>query len=96
MVIRRIAPLSLAKMLASLYACLGLLVGAALSSFALLGVALAANAPRLPRFFGLLVGAGAVIALPLFYGLLGFVVGGLVAVLYNGLAGVLGGIEIET
>lgn len=41
-------------------------------------------------------GVGAVIALPIFYGILGIVMGALSAALYNLFAGIFGGIDIET
>jgi hypothetical protein len=43
----------------------------------------------------MLFGAGAVIALPLFYGALGFVTTFLAALLYNAVAGMVGGVELE-
>jgi hypothetical protein len=42
-----------------------------------------------------LFGVGAVILLPLFYGLMGFLMGMLTAALYNLIAGWLGGVELE-
>ena len=44
---------------------------------------------------GGLVGIGAIIALPIFYGLLGFVVFAIGAWLYNLAAGFVGGIRID-
>jgi hypothetical protein len=41
-------------------------------------------------------GAGAIILLPLFYGMLGMVMGAIGAALYNLFAGMFGGIELET
>jgi hypothetical protein len=44
---------------------------------------------------GVFLGAGAVVALPIFYGVLGFVFGALGAAIYNLAARLVGGIEIE-
>jgi hypothetical protein len=41
-------------------------------------------------------GVGAIIFLPLFYGVLGLIGGALGAALYNLFAGLFGGIELET
>jgi hypothetical protein len=43
----------------------------------------------------LLFGAGSVIFLPIFYGILGFVLGLITALLYNLVARLVGGIQIE-
>lgn len=93
MVIRRIGPLSLAKISGVLYGLMGLLFGALLSLFSLVGTAFTQNneAP----FVGMLFGVGAIIALPLFYGILGFVMALIGAALYNLVAGFVGGMELE-
>lgn len=44
---------------------------------------------------GLLFGAGAIVVLPIFYGVLGFVFAGIGAAIYNLVAGWVGGIEID-
>lgn len=44
---------------------------------------------------GLFFGVGAVIFLPLFYGVLGFVAGLISAFAYNVIAGAFGGLELE-
>ena len=98
--LKRISPLSAAKMLGALYACLGLLI---LPFFTLGGLAgafashanhtqnLPGSAPALMGGFMLIIGLCA----PLFYGALGFIGGLLMAALYNLFAGWIGGIEIE-
>lgn len=97
MIVKRIQPLSLAKVMAVVYGGLGLIVGALFSFFAIVGSAFAQaleqGAP--PAFFGLIFGAGAIVVLPLFYGLLGFVGGFIVSGLYNLSVRFTGGLELE-
>jgi hypothetical protein len=99
MVIRRVGPLSAAKIAGTLYFAMGLIFGAIVSLIAIMGSIAGMAGPEGASgpgaFFGLLFGAGAVIALPLFYGALGFVSTFLMALLYNAVAGMVGGIEIE-
>ena len=45
---------------------------------------------------GALFGAAAIIALPIFYGILGFISSLIGAALYNLVAGWVGGVEIDT
>ena len=95
MVIRRVSPISLAKVVGLLYAILGLLIGAFMSLiFTVIGSAAPSEMHTAP-FVGMMFGAGAIVVLPLFYGVLGFIGAGLAALVYNGLAGMIGGIEIE-
>ena len=58
-----------------------------------------ANAPKRPGSEDLLLsvffGAGAVIALPNFYGIMGFVGGIIMAAIYNFVAGIVGGLELD-
>jgi hypothetical protein len=98
MVIRRVGPLSAAKIAGALYFMMGLIFGAIVSLIAIVG-GLAGMASQQggggEALFGMLFGAGAVIALPLFYGALGFVTTFLAALLYNAVAGMVGGVELE-
>jgi hypothetical protein len=94
--INRIGVLSLAKMLAIVYAFLGLLFGGIVSLFALLGAAVGGASGRdSGGVAGMLFGIGAVIILPVFYGCLGFIGGLITAPIYNLAAKVVGGLEIE-
>lgn len=88
MKIRRITPLSLAKIIGTIHAVVGLTLGLFLFlvSFVMPGGG--------PRFF--VSGAAAPILLPIFYGLAGFAMGFIISVLYNFAAAYMGGIEIET
>jgi hypothetical protein len=99
MVIRRVAPVSCAKIAAVLYAVGGLLVGGLFSLVALAGgfatSAFAADPSRrgLGSFFGF--GALSIVLFPILYGALGFVGALIGAWLYNAAAGIVGGIRID-
>ena len=97
MVIRRIAPLSAAKIGGILGAAVGLLAGLMMFLFSSLG-GLAAAARQsgdagAAWIFGL--GAGAIIALPIFYGVFGFIGGAIQAFIYNLAARFVGGLVVE-
>jgi len=93
MTIKRIVPLSLAKIAGTLYAIMGLIVGCIVSLIAVAG----GFSSDESGFAGLgaMVGAGAIVILPIFYGALGFVATLIGAWIYNVLAGVVGGIELD-
>lgn len=99
MVIRKVGVLSLGKMMGALYALLGLIVGGCIALVSLLGAGFAAAASssdeQMPAAFGAFLGAGAVILFPLFYGVLGFIGGLITALIYNLVAGAVGGLELE-
>jgi hypothetical protein len=97
MVVKRIGVGSLAKILAALYAAAGLIIGAiiALVSLVTAGATLAGSDQAMPRAFGALFGVGAVIFLPLLYGCIGAIAGAIGALVYNLVAGMVGGVELE-
>ena len=89
MQIKRIGPRSLGKLLGFMYAVIGLIIGAVISIFALMEGD--ADTGRIHAF-----GIAAIVALPIFYGLIGLVGGYVSAWIYNFIAKRVGGIEIET
>lgn len=96
MLVKRLGVFSVAKVSGILYAVMGLIFGVIMSMVSLvIGSAFQGleNAPS--AAFGVLFGAGAVILLPIFYGLMGFVGGALMSWLYNIVAQYAGGIEVE-
>ena len=95
MVIRRVDPLSVGKIAAVLQALMGLLFGAILLLIRMAGATFAGEAGEGGPFVGLLFGAGAIVVLPIFYGVLGFIFAVIGAALYNVLAGIVGGVRIE-
>lgn len=92
MVVRRVGPLSFAKVTGLLYALLGLIFGACISLFSLVGSSMGSKGSGA---MGMLFGVGAVIILPIFYGILGFVMSLISAALYNLVAGWVGGVELD-
>jgi hypothetical protein len=96
MVLKRIGVLSAGKILALLYACIGFIVGSFVALFATLGLLATLAEKGLPGpFVAAFLGLGAIIALPIFYGVLGFLIGVVGSAIYNGLAKLVGGIELD-
>jgi hypothetical protein len=93
MVINRVQPLSVAKIAATLYAAMGLLIGIGISLFATFG--LFANAPSQPGPFGMIFGTAAIIIMPIMYACFGFIGSLIAALLYNLVAAAVGGIELD-
>jgi hypothetical protein len=90
MVINRVGPLSAAKVVGLLYAILGLAVGAIVSLVSALG-----GFSRGRGDVGPLFGAAAVVFFPVAYGILGFLMTLIITWLYNGLARLVGGVEVD-
>ena len=92
--IRKIDPLSTGKILGLIYALIALVVGLFLTMIAVFGVAAGGGGGN-SVVGGLITGVGAVLLLPLFNGLMGFVGGAIAALLYNLVASMAGGIVFE-
>lgn len=95
-VIREIGVVSMGKIAGIIYACIGLLAGVIVAMVSVLGgfAGLADEGGAAAGFIALFLGAGAVFVLPIFYGVLGALVGMFVAVIYNVAARLVGGLEI--
>ena len=93
MVIKRIGPMSCARIAGTLNAAIGLLIGLVVALFALAGAGVGTGSQS--AVLGSALGLGAVVLLPILYGGLGFVVTLIGAWLYNVVAGLVGGIEID-
>ena len=93
MVITRIGPLSCAKITGTLYAVMGLVIGCVVTLVALAGGFGPDSADA--GVMGAIVGVGAIIILPFVYGGIGFVATLIAVWLYNLLAGLVGGIEMD-
>ena len=90
--LRSIGPASAMKICGILYAIIGLIIGAILSLVAVLG---AASGSSELGAFGALIGVGAIIAAPIFYGIAGAIGGAIAALIYNVCAKIVGGLEVE-
>jgi hypothetical protein len=99
MVIRRFGVWSVARLYGAMLAAMGLFFGACVALAATVGGMAGAmrntDSGLASGALGALFGVGAIIILPLFYGVLGVVSGAIAAALYNLFAGMFGGIEIE-
>ena len=96
MIVRRIGAWSVGRVYGAMMATLGLFFGGCIALFSLVGAGIAgANNPDIPSWMGAVLGVGAVIVLPLFYGVLGLVMGAVMAALYNIFAGMVGGIDLD-
>jgi len=91
MVIKRINVLKLAIFQGALMAAFGLLAGLFILMFGSMFAGVGGNAGAA----GFIGGIGALIFLPILYGIVGFISGAIGAFVYNLVAGVVGGIEIE-
>jgi hypothetical protein len=89
--ITNIGIFSLGKIFGAVYGIMGLIFGAILTITSIgMGSMMEDSGMA-----GLALGIGAIVALPIFYGIMGLVVGILTALVYNIVAGFIGGLEIE-
>ena len=93
-VIKEVNVMSVAKVGGLVYALMGFVFGLMFSFFAVLGSAFSEPNDEFSGIIGLVMGVGAVIFMPLFYGFMGFIFGGLTALAYNFIAKTIGGIEV--
>lgn len=91
--LKRIGVLSMAKLQAIIMAVFGLLMGLSAAFFSALGAMF--SSPDISGMLGMGMGFLAVIAFPILYAIFGFIAGAIGAFVYNLLAGVVGGIELE-
>ena len=79
-------------MLGGIYGLFGLIVGFFITMFSFIGAAAAGGKLGM---FGILFGIGAIIFIPLFYGIIGMVVGIVMGIIYNLGAKKFGGIKMD-
>ncbi len=98
MVVKRIGVWSVARMYGALLAAMGLLFGLILALVSLAGASFVNQAEMsdAPSWIAPVFGVGAIVVLPICYGLMGVVVGAVTAVLYNIFASVVGGVVLDT
>jgi hypothetical protein len=91
--IKRLDAVSVAKLSATIYAILGLIIGGLVSIVAILGAVIPlSDDDQGARVLGIFFGVGAVIFFPVFYGVIGFIGGLIMAGLYNLVAPRVGGV----
>jgi hypothetical protein len=99
MTIRRFGVISVAKMYGLLMFIFGLIVGVLYGLFFIIfGAAITAAGGNQATASGVstvVIGIGAMIGVPLFYGVLGFIMGAIGALIYNAVSGIIGGIKFE-
>ena len=97
--VKRIGPGSAFKIGLITYAILGLVLGIFAASISAilgsLGGALGQSTVPGARLFGFGMGLGAIVFFPIFYGLIGGVFAAVGAVIYNLVAGWVGGLEVD-
>ncbi len=95
MVLKSIGVLSAAKIVGIMYALLGLVMGLIFAAIFSLVPAAAGPNSDMPSWLAPMFGMGAIVVAPIFYGCMGFIGGALGAVIYNALAGAIGGLELR-
>jgi hypothetical protein len=99
MVVKRLGVFSVAKIYSVVMAGVGLVVGIPLGLIMIIfGAAIMSSSGRDAAAgggVGIGIGIFYMIGLPIFYGVFGFIIGAIGALIYNLAAGVLGGIEME-
>ena len=97
--LKRIGPGSAFKVGMVTYALFGLVIGVCIALFSLaagpLGKLAGADASPGARALGFGMGIGAIIVAPIFYGIVGGIGGALGAIIYNLVAGWIGGLEVD-
>ena len=94
--LRRVDPISLAKVMSIGLALFGFIVGAFFALFAVAGAGIgAALSESTEPLFGVLFGVGAVVILPVVYAILGFFTGLLYALVFNAAMRWTGGLQID-
>lgn len=101
MTIRRFGVISVAKMYGLLTFVIGLIIGVIYGLFFILfGAAMSALAPggrdaAAGGISSVVIGILMMIGIPIMYGLFGFIAGAIGALIYNAVAGIIGGVKFE-
>jgi hypothetical protein len=91
--LKHIGPGSAFKVGGMVYGLMGLLFGILFALISMVGGSL--MPPQEAGVFRMFFGVGAIVFLPIFYGVIGGVFGALGAVIYNLVAGWVGGLEVD-
>ena len=100
MTIRRFGVFSVAKMYGLLMFVFGVIIGVIYGLiFIIMGASMAAIAPGADATAGgvstVVIGIIMMIGIPIMYGIMGFIGGAIGALIYNAMAGIIGGIQFE-
>ena len=95
MIVRRFGVWSFARMYGTLMAAMGLLIGLLFACLSLVGAGFASQNSQMPAGMATAFGVGAVVILPIMYGIFGLIGGAIGAGLYNVFASMVGGVEID-
>jgi hypothetical protein len=97
MIVKRVGPVSVAKNVAVLYAVLGIIIGGFFSLAGIAGAFGGAAGEDSGAAAGLaaLFGVGAIVIFPIFYACVGFIGSLIAAALYNLVASMVGGIQLD-
>lgn len=95
MILKRIGPLSLGKVMGVVYGAMGLIFGFIFAFVSMVGPALAPGSGSEEPLVGLIFGVGGIVILPLLYGGFGLVAGVIGAFFYNVVARAVGGVVVE-
>ena len=95
--VRGVNALSLGKMAGIIYACIGLIAGTLIAVIAVLGgfAGLMSREAGGAQFVSMFFGVGAIFIFPIFYGILGAIIGTIVGAIFNVAARMVGGVEFE-
>jgi hypothetical protein len=95
-VLKRVDVLSCGKLMGIMYTALGLIAGILVALFASCAGALnTVPDQQMSGMMGMIFGVGAIVLMPILYGVLGFFGGMIMALLYNVTARLTGGVEFE-
>ncbi len=96
MVLKSIGVLSAAKIVGVMYAVMGLIMGFVFAGlFSMIPAMAPTGQDQIPGWIAPMFGVGSIVILPIMYGIMGFIGGAIGAVIYNVLAGAIGGLELN-
>ena len=94
MIVKRLGVASVAKMYGAISGAFGLVIGCMFALASVVGAGFSDTPDG--AIFGPIFGVGAIVILPIIYGVMGLVAGAIGALLYNVFAGMVGGVELYT
>jgi len=95
MIVKRMGVLSMAKIYGVMMAGIGLVIGIPLGLIMMIVGAASMTQSSGMGGVGIGIGLAYIIFIPIFYGVFGFLLGGLSAFIYNVASGFIGGLELE-